>query len=110
MWLKDPTPYCASCMRVWNGNPCCDDPIIVDKVKRVAMFIQANKEAQQLMANRYGSTSSKSMRFSICMPEELLRDVQMFLRRQHNEDFLVKKTEGRAFMKEFPQFCACETI
>ena len=111
-WLKDNTTYCANCgtpagMRV---TQCCEAPHITDKWQRIADFISANKEERMHLAKSTGASKSGSMRMSIRLPYELLKDLQDYFKNVHGEEFLVDKAEGRAFMKAFPQFCACNEI
>ena len=110
-WLKDPKKYCACCTKTYeNGKRCCNDPYIVDNMKRTMDFCQALKEHKDALDNEFGSSHSKNMRFSISMPAELMRALQRYFGENYGEDFLVEKKEGRRFMKMFPQFTACERI
>jgi len=111
-WLKDTSLYCANCMKPYRGPEydCCDDKYIVDRCKRVADFVRANKDERELLFFETGASKSKSIRFSIRMPYELMKALQKYFKETYQEGFLDDKKEARLFMREFPQFCACNKV
>lgn len=113
VWLKDPRKFCAACGKTMfksRKSPCCPNMYIVDNIRRVQDFVALNKEDKQSMFNEFGSSKEKNIRYSLRMPAELMRALQKYFFSKYGEEFLVDVAEGRAFMKEFPQFTMAERI
>jgi len=118
-WIKEPTLYCNTCGTRYTGmrgkwvcdSKYCSNPQIGTNMDHTYGVMKQNKMVrEEMLNNEFGSSASKSLRYAVSMPPQLLKDLEAYFRSQYDEDLFDDKHVLRRFMREFPQFCIARRI
>lgn len=110
VWLKLPQQTCANCGADWDGQNCCEFPVICNNETALRKFFEELREARDTRLNQYASNKDKSMRWGVSLPANLYHFLNTAMRKMYNEKLFTKKHDMTWFAKKFPQFKVPERI
>ena len=113
-WLKDQRVYCNNCGEQWNKDihlyeSCCENPQFGKNIDHCYGLLKQNKETKLSRLKTTGATDNNNIRFAVSLPPRLYADLETFFA-QYDEKLFNNKNDLRKFMKEFPEFCSCQTV
>lgn len=106
-WLKDRRVYCNGCGLTYcpEAGACCEDPQLGTNMDFCRGVIVQNKVSKQTRANDYASNKSKTMRWGVSLPPDLMRTLDNYMKAHgHKKGLFEEVSDLTKFMKKFPQF------
>lgn len=105
-WLRDPRVYCNNCgLTACGGLACCEDPALGTNLDICKCLIQQNRAMKSSRANDHASNETKTMRWGVSLPPDLMRTLDNYMKLHgHKKGLFEEVSDLNKFMKKFPQF------
>lgn len=111
-WLKDKRRYCNNCGDTYtDGIRCCNDMAIGTNMDVTLAIKEQNIASRQALKNDLGTNSSKTMRWGVSIPPDLMHTLDNYMKQHgHKKGLFEEVSDLNKFMKKFPIFAIARKV